>query len=258
MKTLANLKDNISNQFGAILNSLAIADITGLLTFILSGFSYDFPEVKAGLFKESDCTGGRVNVEDLDENFLEIKYIVPIQKVSSLSNIFYRDNGESLSYSSLDEVFTIQMTAQYINSMSSYYVPKKPMIINDSTSDYIVISKDSAIIYTTNRVVNPNNISEYIYGILQPYTYYKFIEFMVNSQYGKYMDVNDKIFNTIYGMLNSDMTNDDLDKINKVSLSGLEIVFDNKVDSYSSTLGSIAGNYNNPAFINQLNSYKEE
>lgn len=258
MKTTNNLIDELSTQFETILSSLSISNINTIVSFILTSFSYDFPEIKASVYNLDSITNNRINIDTLDDNFLEVKYLIPVRSTSLMSSLLYKDILNNDIYTKIDEVFAIQMTNQYINSMSSYYVPQKPMIINDSTNDYIVLTKDSVIVYNTNRIIIPDAIKEYVYGILRPYAFYKFIEFIINSQYGKYMDINEKIFDTIYNSINTDITSGDLDKIKEVTISGLGVKFENSIDSYSSTLNSLANSFNNPDIVKQLNSYKDE
>lgn len=258
MKTINNLIDELSTQFETILSSLSISNINTIVSFILTSFSYDFPEIKASVVNLDSITNNRINIDTLDDNFLEVKYLIPVRSTSLMSSLLYKDILNNDIYTRIDEVFAIQMTNQYINSMSSYYVPQKPMIINDSTNDYIVLTKDSVIVYNTNRIIIPDTIKEYVYGILRPYAFYKFIEFIINSQYGKYMDINEKIFDTIYNSINTDITSGDLDKIKEVTISGLGVKFENSIDSYSSTLNSLANSFNNPDIVKQLNSYKDE
>lgn len=258
-KTLNDIKDEISLQFGTIMSALSITDINTVMAFILSNFSNDFPLVNTRAYKLDTLSNYKLYLSSLDENLLEIKMMIPIKKLSVVSSAFIKDiyNTHDL-FVSIDEIFSIQMTSQYINSMSSYYVPSKPMILTDNTGEYINIHKDSVIIYTTNRVLDPNNIIEYVYSVFKPYTFYKFIEFIINSQYGKYMDINEKIFNLIYDTINSDMTNDELSKIREVSLSGLSVSFDNDLSNYSDSLKSLASNFNDPNFARQMNLFKDD
>jgi len=258
-KTLNDIKDEISLQFGTIMSSLSITDINTVMAFILSNFSNDFPAVNTRVYKLDSLTNYKLYLDSLDENFLEVKLMIPVKKLSVVSSSFIKNiyNTSDL-FVSVDEIFSIQMTSQYINSMSSYYVPSRPMILTDSTGEYINIQKDSMVVYTSNRVLDPNNIVEYIFSVLKPYTFYKFIEFIINSQYGKYMDINEKIFNLVYDTINSDMTNDELSKIKEVSLSGLSVSFDNDLSNYSDSLKSLANNFNDPNFAKQMNTFKDE
>jgi hypothetical protein len=258
-KTLNDLKDEISLQFSPIISSLSVMDINTVLAFILTSFSSDFPAVNTRACKLDNLSNYKLYIDSLDENFLEVKMLLPIKKLSTVSSIFYKNVYESSEmFISIDEVFSIQMVSQYINNMSSYYVPSKPMIISDSTGEYINIHKDSVVMYIANRVLNPDNIKEYIYNVLKPYAFYKFIEFIINSQYGKYMDINEKIFNLMYDSVSSDMTNQNVSKIKEVSLSGLSVSFDNDLSSYSDSLKSLSNNFNDPAFIKQMNLFKTD
>jgi hypothetical protein len=258
-KTLNDIKDEISLQFGTIMSSLSITDINTVMAFILSNFANDFPEVNTRVYKLNTLTGYKIYLDTLNENFLEVKLMIPVKKLSVVSSLFLKNIYETTeSFVTVDEIFSIQLTSQYINNMSSYYVPTKPMILTDSTGEYVSIQKDSMVIYTSNRVLDPNDIKEHIFSVLKPYTFYKFIEFIINSQYGKYMDINEKIFNLIYDNINSDMTNDELSKIREVSLSGLSVSFDNDLSDYSDSLKSLANNFNDPNFAKQMNIFKNE
>jgi hypothetical protein len=157
-------------------------------------------------------------------------------------------------FMSLEESFAIQMASDYINSMSSYYVPKKPIILTDTTGEFVSINKDCILLSLCERVINPAAIPEHTYTVLRAYALYKFIDFILNRTFGNTIDMNHRIFELMYDNIAQDMTSGGgSEGIASVSLGGLSVSFDNKLQSYASTLGNLAQQTTNPAFIAEMN-----
>jgi len=172
MKNLNDLTEELSSLFGPLVSNMQPADINILLVFILSGFSYDFPMVNASV-QQFDTTAINkiIYLESLSSDFLEVQYVFPIKKLVVFNSYFRDIINNSVRFDSLNELFSIQLTSQYVNNMSSYYVPQKPPILTDSTGEFINLTKDSVILYLTERILDPANIPEYVYSVLRIYTF---------------------------------------------------------------------------------------
>lgn len=259
MKTLNDLRDELSIQFGSIMSGMSSGELDIILTFILTSFAYDFPEVNSRAYVLGDLPMYRLYLDDIHEEFQEVQFTIPMKRLSILAKTFYKNIYEVTNFfTQLDEMYAIQLAYQYIEEMSTYYVPKKPMILTDDTGEYLLIDKDLVIYYLTGRIIDPNNIQEYVYGVLRTYSYYKFVDFIINRQFSNLMDVNQKVFDLIYGSVASDLTTGDLDQVTSVSLSGLSVSFANKLNDYSSSLASLANSFNNPTFIQEMNNTREK
>jgi len=258
MKTLDDLKGEISSLYGTLLTNIEPPELTLMMVFILSSFSHDFPEIKSKICRlDSTSTSSKLYIESLSDEFLEIQYTLPIRKLSEISAQF-RDIINTFEFDSLDESYVIQLTTQYINSMSSYYTPQKPPIISDNTGEFITITKDVVILYKEERIINPAQIPEHIYSILRIYTFYKFIEFIINKQFSNLIETNQKVFELLYGAVATDLSSGDTESIASVSLSGLSVSFNNKLNQYSSSLSSLASGFTNPTFIQEMNKMKDK
>ena len=172
MKNLNDLTEELSSLFGSLISNMEPADINMLLIFILSGFSYDFPKVNASVEMIDATSTNKIRyLEDLSDDFLEVQYMFPIKKLV-LFNSYFRDIiYNTVEFNSLDELFVIQLTNQYINNMSSYYVPQKPPIMTDNTGEFVNITKDSVIMYISERIIDPDRIPEYVYSVLRLYSF---------------------------------------------------------------------------------------
>lgn len=260
MKTINDLKDELSVQFGAIMSGISVGELDIILSFILTGFAYDFPEVSSRVYKlDSTVPPFRLYLESIHSEFLEMKYIMPLKRLSMISKAFY-DRIYSIEdfCTTIDEVYAIELVNDYIEKTSTHYVPRKPMIMSDSTGDYVFVDKDQAIVYMNERIIDPNMIKEYVYGALRTYSYYKFIDFIINRQFSNFMDVNQRVFDLVYGAINTDISTGDLEQVTSVSLSGLSVSFASKLKDYSSTLSQLASSFNNPTFIQEMNSMREK
>lgn len=259
MKTINDLKDELSIQFSSIMDGIEPAELDLILTFILTSFAYDFPEVSSRAYKLNNSPPIKLYLEEVHEEFTEIKFVLPMQKLATIARTFYNNiYAMDTLYTQIEEVYAIQLTSQYIESMSAYTVPRKPMIMSDDTGDYITIDRDLVVVYTNERIIDPNNIKEYVYSALRLYAYYKFTDFVVNRQFSNLMEVNKKVFDLIYGAIDTDMSNGDLEAVTSVSLSGLSVSFASKLTNYSSTLSNLASSFNNPAFISEMNAMREK
>ena len=258
MKTLNDLKDELSTQFGSIMSGMGPGELDIILTFILTSFAYDFPQVSSRIYRLPDTGSFRLYLEEIHDDFLEMKYMFPTQRISSIAKILYDKiySFESL-FTEIDEIYAIQLTNEYIESTGTHFVPKKPLILSDDTGDYVVIDKDMVVVYVTERIIDPNLIKEYVFGSLRVYAYYKFIDFIINRQFSNFMDVNQKVFDLIYGSISTDISTGDLEQITSVSLSGLSVSFASKLNEYSSSLSSLANSFNNPTFIQEMNNLKD-
>jgi hypothetical protein len=159
----------------------------------------------------------------------------------------------------LEEVFSIQLASDYISEMETYYTPKKPMILNDATGSYTTINKDCILFFSKERIVDIDIIPEYIYAVLRPYACYKFIDFVINRNFGDVLDMNKKIFQLMYGAIESDITaGEGLEGITSISLSGLSISYNNKLLNYSQALNSLQSSLSNPTFIEEMNKSRDK
>ncbi len=258
MKTLDNLKDELSSLYGSLLTNIEPPELNLMMVFILSSFSHDFPEIKSKIYRlDSTSTNNKIYIESLSDEFLEIQYTLPISKLSTISSQF-RDVVDNFEFDTFDESYIIQLTNQYINSMSSYYTPQKPPILSDSTGEFITITKDVVVLYKEERIINPAQISEHIYSILRIYAFYKFIDFIINKQFSNLLETNQKVFELLYGAVAADISTGDTESIASVSLSGLSVSFNNKLNQYSSSLSSLASGFTNPTFIQEMNKMKDK
>lgn len=258
MKTLNDLKDELSIQFGAIMTGIDQSELDLILAFILTSFAYDFPEVSSRAYTLGTLSPFRMYLDSVHDEFLEMKFTLPMQKLSTIAKTFYNNiyAMDSL-YTQIEEVYAIQLTNQYIESMSSYTVPQKPMILSDATGEFITVDRDMVVVYTNERIINPSSIKEYVYAVLRVYSYYKFTDFVVNRQFSNFMDVNQKVFDLVYGAIDTDMSSGDLEQVTSVSLSGLSVSFASKLNNYASTLSQLANSFNNPAFIQEMNNMRD-
>ena len=260
MKNLNDLTEELSSLFGPLVSNMQPADINILLVFILSGFSYDFPMVNASV-QQFDTTAINkiIYLESLSSDFLEVQYVFPIKKLVVFNSYFRDIINNSVRFDSLNELFSIQLTSQYVNNMSSYYVPQKPPILTDSTGEFINLTKDSVILYLTERILDPANIPEYVYSVLRIYTFQKFIDIVINRQLGDAIEANKKVFDLLYTGAETDMSNGDMESISSVSLSGLSVSFGNKLTQYATALSSANSGFgNNSSFLQEMNNHKKE
>ncbi len=261
MKTIADLQDDLSIMFGGMIEGMTSTEMDTMLAFIMTSFAGDFPKIKtiAYRFDNLDTTTSSYSLRlpDIDDELLEIKMIIPIKpKMGELYNTILASNETSIE---LEEKYAIQMTAQYIDSMSMYYVPQKPMIVSDSTGDFLNIVKDVMLLTSCLRVLNPSLIQEHIYAVLKPYASYKFIDFIINRNFGDMLEMNGKIFDLMYDAISGDMTSGEgLEGIQSVSLGGLSVSFNNKLQNYANTLNGLSSSMTNPTMIDQLNKYRKE
>jgi len=259
LKTINDLKDELSTQFGSIMTGIAINELNTILAFILTSFAHDFPEVSSKAYRLPDSTSIRVYLDEINDNFLEVKYQLPLQRLSLIARAFY-DRIYSMEdfCTDIEEVYAIQLTNDFIEKNSTYYVPRKPMILSDGTGDYVSIDRDSVMVFLNERIVDPNMIKEYVYGVLRTYSYYKFVDFIINRQFSNFMDVNQKVFDLVYTAINDDITSGDLEQVTSVSLSGLSVSFASKLTGYSNTLSQLANGFNNPTFIQEMNAMRDK
>jgi hypothetical protein len=177
MKTINDLQNELSILYGNILSDITPSELTTIFAFVLSNFADDFPLVKGTIYKmdQLNIINGnnkyhKIYLDDIDEDFLEIKYLLPIKPTNTILNSIIQQNELYNQIQSLEETFIIQMTSEWIQSMTSYYVPKKPAIMSDTTGSYIIIDKDCILISLCERIINVNNIPEYLYTVLRAYT----------------------------------------------------------------------------------------
>ena len=174
MKTIDDLQNELSALYGNMISNMTPSDLNIMTAFLLTTFADDFPTVKATIYKYDSTAlvlnNYKVYLEDIDEDFLEIKYLLPIKpSMNTLYAIIQRSDGMLDGFMSLEETFTIQMTSDYVASMSSYYVPKKPPIFSDDTGGFVSIDRDSVLVCLCERIVDPFNIPEYLYTVLRAY-----------------------------------------------------------------------------------------
>jgi hypothetical protein len=265
MKTINDLKDELSVAFGPLISNIGDTEINLIISFIITSFAYDFPEVSARAYKlDSTTTNLKIYLESIHPEFLEMQFMFPIRKLNTVITDFYNSvftRGDTtyltVGYVELDELYSIQLANQYIEKMSTYYVPKKPLILNDMTGEYVNINKDTVIMYLQERILDINAIKEYVYSVLRIYTYYKFNDMLVNRQFSNLMDINQKVFDLIYSQVQGDLSGGDLEQVTSVSLSGLSVSFSDKLGGYAGTLSSLANSFNNPTFIEQMNKARD-
>lgn len=258
MKTIEDLQNELSITYGNMLSNMTTSELNTIMAFLLTTFADDFPIVKSIIYKYDnlDTTNASYKeyLHDIDEDFLEIKYLLPIKPKNNILYSIIIENDMLNGFMSLEESFAIQMASDYINSMSSYYVPKKPIILSDSTGEFVTINKDCILLSLCERVINPARIPEHTYTVLRAYALYKFIDFILNRTFGNTIDMNHRIFELMYDNIEQDMTSGGgAEGIASVSLGGLSVSFDNKLESYASTLGNLAQQTSNPAFIAEMN-----
>lgn len=261
MKTINDLQQELSSLYGNLISNITPTDLNIMTAFLLTTFADDFAVVKSNVYKYNSpaliSNNNRIYLDDIDQDFLEIKYLLPIKPSMSVLYSIMQQNEMLNGFLSLEETFTIQMTSQYVSSMTSYYVPKKPPIFTDSTGSYVSINKDSVLVCLCERIVNPANIPEYVYTVLRAYANYKFIDFILNRSFGNTLEMNNKIFNLMYDSIESDVTSGGGNEgISSVSLGGLSVSFDNKLQSYATTLASLANQANNPTFVNEMDKMR--
>lgn len=230
-----------------------------MLAFILTSFAYDFPEVSSRAYKLPPTGTFRLYLDEIDEGFQELKYTFPFKRITNIARSLYDTlyKYDTPLVTEIDEIYAIELTTNYIESTGVHYVPKKPMILSDDTGDYIGINEDMIIMYRTERVLDPNMIKEYVYGILRVYSYYKFIDFIINRQFSNFMDINQRVFDLIYGAIDTDVSTGDLEQVTSVSLSGLSVSFASKLTSYSGALSQLASGFNNPTFVQEMNATRD-
>ncbi len=258
MKTVEDLQNELSITYGNLISSMTPSELTTIMAFLLTTFADDFPIVKSIIYKYDmlDTTNGTYKeyLLNIDDDFLEIKYLLPVKPKNNVLYSIILQNDMVNGFMSLEESFAIQMASDYINSMSSYYVPKKPIILTDSTGEFVSINKDCILLSLCERVINPSNIPEHTYTVLRAYALYKFIDFILNRTFGNTLHMNNQIFELMYDNIAADMTSDGgAEGIASVSLGGLSVSFDNKLSSYASTLGSLAAQTTNPTFVAEMN-----
>lgn len=260
MKTIEDLKDELTLTYDKMITGMDSGELTDVMAFVLTTFADDFPLLKTQAYKmdQLGAIGGkhRVYLTDIDEDFLEVKMIIPIRaKMSKLYS--YMVNADMVTgFVDLEEGFAIQLANDYVNSMSSYYSPKKPMILTDSTGEYLIIDKDCAVFTLCERVINPNMIPEHIYSVLRSYASYKFVDFIINRNFGDVMEMNKKVFELMYSTTEADMTSGGADSIASVSLGGLSVSFNNKLESYANALSGLSSSSTNPMFIQEMDKIR--
>ena len=252
MKTINDLQNELDILFGNLVSDMTQTDMNLIMSFILTNFAMDFPEVYSRIYKLSDMTNVtsyQLYLSDIHENLLEVKLVIPLQKLNyPIQTEYYMG-----TYITMEEMAAIQLAASYINSMSTYYLPKKPMILTDNTGEYLVIVKDVVIMSLAERILDINNIPEHIYSILRYYTYSKFIDFVINNSFANMINMNEKIFDMMYNAVQSDVSTGDLEGVASVSLGPLSVSFTNKLNDYSNSLSSMGNNFANPNFLNEMN-----
>jgi hypothetical protein len=269
MKTITDLQNDLSTQFGKLVDSLSPNELNMIMTFIMTTFANDFPEIKAQAYKYdafANTIGTNYNspqkkiyLEDLDEDFLELKICIPIKATNPMYSIIRNDQIVVDGMIPLEEVFSIQLASEYISDMEAYYTPKKPLILNDATGSYTTINKDCILFYSKERIVDVASIPEYIFSVLRPYSCFKFVDFVINRNFGDVMEMNKKIFTLMYGAIESDITaGEGLEGITSISLSGLSIAYNNKLLNYSQALNSLQNSFTNPAFIDEMNKTRDK
>lgn len=263
MKTTTDLQDNLSTSFGKFISNLEPSELNVVTAFILTTFANDFPEMKALAFKYDYALGTsgqkKIYLEDIADDFIDLKMIIPIRSTNKLVYTLLRDDQIVIdSYLPLEEVFGIQLAADYIQEMSTFFVPKKPLILNDATGAYTTIDKDCILFVSCERIINTDAIPEYIFSVLQPYSCYKFIDFLINRNFGNVMEMNSKVFDLMYSSIQSDISNaEGMEGISSISLSGLSISYNNKLQAYADALNTLSNSLNNPAFITEMNKLRD-
>ena len=105
MKTINDLKDELSIQFGTLMTGLTPGELDLILTFILTSFAYDFPEVGSRLYILPTTGSFRLYLDSIHDEFLEMKYMIPKQRVSGIAKSIY-DNISSFEtlFTEIDEL----------------------------------------------------------------------------------------------------------------------------------------------------------
>lgn len=180
MKNIVDLQTDLSILYGKLVDSMTPQDLNMVMTFILTTFACDFPEIKAQAYKydafastlsiPNNSAQKKIYLEELDDDFLELKLNIPVKPTSPMYSILRNDQILSQGMVPLEELFAIQLAADYISDMETYYTPKKPLILNDDTGSYTAINKDCILFFSKERVVNIDAIPEYIYAVLRPYS----------------------------------------------------------------------------------------
>jgi len=262
MKTIEDLKDELALTFDKLLSGMDNSEMTDVIAFILTTFASDFPLLRTTAYKLDllNTVNGKYKlyISDIDEDFLEMKMMLPIKNKLSLLYSYMVDAEMLDGFISLDEGFAIQLANEYVNSMSSYYTPKKPMIVVDTTGEYVTIDKDYVIFTLCERVVNPASIPEHIYSVLRPYACYKFIDFIINRNFGDVMEMNKKVFELMYSSAQDDMTSGGVESIASVSLGGLSVSFSNKLESYATALNNLSQTSTSANFLSEMNKLKDK
>lgn len=262
MKTITDLQDYLSTTFGKFINQLQQNELNLISSFLLTTFANDFPEMKASCFKYNYNLLGngqrKIYLNDLSDDFLELKMIIPIKPSNTVYNLIRDDQIIIDGYLPLEEVYAIQLASDYIQEMETFYTPKKPLILSDATGPYTTISKDSILFIMAERVLDPAAIPEYIFSVLQPYSCWKFIDFIINRNFGNILEMNDKVFNLMYSSIESDITNSEgMEGIASISLSGLAISYNNRLQQYADALNTLSNSLSNPAFIEEMNKLRD-
>lgn len=259
MKTIEDLQQELSMQYGNLLSNMNPAELSTIMAFLLTTFADDFPIVKSIVYKYDQLNTTDSSYKEyllnIDDDFLEIKYLIPIKRQLSTLYAIMEQSEMVNGFLELDETFAIQLASDYINSMSSYYVPKKPIILSDTTGEFVTINKDCVLLALCERVINPSSISEHTYTVLRAYANFKFIDFILNRTFGNTLDMNNRIFELMYTNIASDMTSEGgAEGIASVSLGGLSVSFDNKLEAYANTLANLANQTTNANFIKEMNN----
>ena len=264
MKTVSDLQNDISTLFGKMISQLQPNELNVIISFILTSFANDFPEMKAVAYKYAynfvnNGQGTRkVYLEEIAPSFLELKMIMPIKPANPVYTLIRDDQIVVDGYLPLEEVYAIQMASDYISEMETFYTPSKPLVLNDATGEYTTISKDSILLMTCERVLNPGAVPEYVYAVLRPYAYQKFIDFIINRNFGNMLEMNSSIFQLMYGAISQDLTSGEgLEGIQSISLSGLSIDYNNKLLAYANALNVLQQGISNPAFVKEMNDIRD-
>lgn len=259
MKTIDDLQTELSLLYGKLITNMTPSELTTIMAFLLTTFADDFPIVKSVVYKYDllDTTNNTYKeyLLNIDEDFLEIKYMIPVKP--NMNEVYTVLNRGEFGFMALEELYAIQLAADYIADMGNVSTPKKPMILSDSTGEFVTINKDCIIMALCERVIDPANISEHVYSVLRAYATFKFIDFILNRTFGNTLDMNSKIFDLMYNNIASDMTSEGgAEGIASVSLGGLSVSFDNKLQGYAQTLGNLAAQTTNPTFIQEMNKLR--
>lgn len=86
MKTINDLQNELDVLFGQLVTDMTQADMNLILSFILTNFAMDFPEVYSRIYKLSDIPGNpstyKLYLQDIHDNLLEVKLVIPLKKLA--------------------------------------------------------------------------------------------------------------------------------------------------------------------------------